>query len=58
MNEGEMRVLQGREASLNAKWGTDVPVSPQSGASTALDFHQTLSLVPPLPATLALQRRL
>lgn len=30
------------------KWGTDVPLGPWSGASTALDFHQTLSLIPPL----------
>lgn len=27
------------------KWGTDVPPGPWSGASTALDFHQTLSLL-------------
>lgn len=30
------------------KWGTDVPLGPWSCAAAALDFHQTLSLIPPL----------
>lgn len=36
------------------KWGTDVPLGPWSGASTALDFHQTLSLIPLLSSPLLL----